>query len=295
MKKIVMVLATLLTLGTAIVAADDAPPADTKVVFQQGQPAGSIQKITISLKAENLVINRAEDENIAIRIDSNYTNAVPQVSFDKKNIKIEQKDKKSVKLEKRICVITLSIPKEHKIQELKISGDTSDITICDINKLSKLSIATGEKGTVDLNGITGNEIEIKSEKGDVSLKDVDLEKTFKLVSDDGEINIKDLNASNEFTLESAKGKVSAEGLKTKKVSINTDKADAKISFDSMFEKDSVIYVSSGKSAVELPSNAVLWTAGSVDKGRFRSEFTEDSKGTLLTIKVGGGDLQLLKK
>lgn len=294
MKKIAMVLAALLTAGTSFLAADEVPSSDTKVVFQQGQPAGSIKKVTIALKAESLVINRTDEENISIRIDSNYSTAVPQVSFSTKEIKIEQKDKKSVKLEKRICQVTLSIPKEHKIQDFKITSDSADITICDAN-FPKLSITTGEKGAVDLSGLKGNELEIKSEKGDVSLKDIDLSKNFKLISDDGGVTINALNASDDFTMETGKGKISAEGLKSKKFSINADKADAKISFDTMFEKDSVIYVSSGKAEVVLPSNAVLWTTGSVDKGRFRSDFTEDSKGSLLTIKVGGGDLQILKK
>ena len=293
MKKIALVLAALLTAGTSFLAADEVPSSDTKVVFQQGQPAGSIKKVTIALKAENLVINRTEEENISIRIDSNYMTAVPQVSFDSKSIKIEQKDKKSVKLQNRICIVTLSLPKDLKLQEVKIGGDTSDIILTDAN-IQKLSVITGDKGAITLSGINGQSLELKSEKGDVDLSDIEMDKDFKLISADGAVSLKNLEAA-DFTLETEKGKVSAEGLKAKKVSVNTDKADAKISFDTMFEKDSVIYVSSGKAEVELPSNAVLWTAGSVDKGRFRSDFTEDSKGSLLTIKVGGGDLQIQKK
>ncbi len=292
MKKLATALAALLLLSPALFAANDAPPEDTKVVFMQGQPTGSIKKITVNLKSENLVVSMSEDENISIRIDSNDTTSVPQVVFNAKEIKIDQKAKIK-KQDKRICIITLSMPKDFNLQEMKINAEKSDLMIMDAN-IQKLTISTGDKGSVNLSGIKGQDLDIKTDKGDVSLETLDCDKTFKLVSSDGNVTLKDLKTT-DFTLEAEKGKISADGIKAKKISVNADKASAKIVMDSTFEKDSVIYVSSGSAVLQLPPNAVLWTAGTVDKGRFRSEFTEDSKGALLSIKVGGGDLQIQKK
>ena len=291
MKKLLTSILLTMALTTASVFAQ-ATQLQT-VSAQKGIQTNGLKKIQISLKNERLTIRQnedTEDKTLNIEIVSNYTASYPLFKNDGKTIKIEQKEKTN-KLKDRICEVTITVPKDFKIQELKASSDSSDISISDFQALNfDVSISSG---TLKLSKIEATDFSASSDKGELTARNIKVSKAAKFSSSSGAITVSDLTA-DEVVTESQKGDLKFSDINVKKVSMNADKGSLDLTLSKLFEKDSTIRVSSGNAKIYLPSNSTFWTSGSVDRGRFRSDFTQDSKGPRLDIKVGGGDLQVLK-
>ncbi|MBQ1832673.1 MAG: DUF4097 family beta strand repeat protein [Treponema sp.] len=284
------ILAATAIAGAAI--AQGTPQLQT-VSAQKGIQVNGLKKIQISLKGERLTITEnesSEDKTLSIEILSNYTSMYPIIKNDGKVIKIEQKDNTN-KLKDRICDVNISIPKDFKIHEFRVNSESSVISISDLT--AQVMEVTTQTGSIKLSKINATEFNSSSDKGDINARDIKVDKTAKFTSSNGSMVISGLTA-DEIVAETQKGTVRITDLTVKKASVNADKGSLDITFSRLFDKDSTIRVSSGNAMVYLPSNSTFWTSGSVDRGRFRSEFTQDSKGPLLNIKVGGGDMQLVK-
>ena len=291
MKKfLTSVLAALAITGAAFA---QAPLQIQSVSVQKGIQVNGLKKIQISLKNEKLTIREnedTEDKTLNIEVLSNYTASYPVLKNDGKTLKIEQKDNTN-KLKDRVCELIICVPKDFKIQELKVTGGKGDIQVTNF-KAHTIEISSAD-GDVKISKIESSDFSSSVEKGSLTVRDVKVEKAAKINSSSGNITVSNLTAE-EIVSESQKGNLKFNDINVKKVSINADKGTLDLNLDKLFEKDSAIRVSSGNAKVYLPSNATFWTSGSVDRGRFRSEFTQDSKGPLLSIKVGGGDIQLIK-
>lgn len=263
------------------------------VSAQKGIQINGLKKIQISLKSESITIRQnedTEDKTLNIEILSNYTAMYPVLKNDGKAIKIEQKDNTG-KLKDRVCEVNITVPKDFKLQEIKINTESSDITIADF-RTQKLEIGT-KSGAVSLTKVESSDFSVSTEKGDLTVRDNKVEKTANMKSSSGSMTVTNLVA-DEIITETQKGNVRLSDITTKKISINADKGVLDLNMSKLFEKDSEIRVSSGNAKIYLPANSTFWTSGSVDRGRFRSEFSQDSKGPLLNIKVGGGDMQIIK-
>ncbi len=263
------------------------------VALQKGIVTNGIKKLQISLKDESLTIKQNDDstvKTIDIEILSTHDTANPLFTNDGKMLKIEQKEKTN-KLKDRVCYVNITIPKDFSIQEAKIATVTKDITISDLNS-QKMEISS-TSGAVKLTNIEANELTVSADKGGLTAKKIKADKIIRISTSSGDQTFSELKA-DEIIAETQKGTLKFTDIDTKKVSFNVDKGVLELNLKALFEKDSTVRVSSGNAKIFLPSNSTFWTSGSVDRGRFRSEFAQDSKGPLLNMKVGGGDMQLLK-
>lgn len=286
MKKIIASILAAATLAGSVFALDT-------VASQKGISPNGIKKIQINLKAESVVIAETKDKDnsaIDIEILSNYTAAYPLLSYDGKVIKIEQKEKTN-KLKDRECKVLITVPKDFKIQETDIKTDSADISVSGFTS-QKMDLDTNS-GKITVTDISANDLRVSSDKGDTEAKNLKLDKILNISSTSGNLSVSNIK-SVDINAETQKGNMKFDNIEAKKVSFNADKGVLDLRLEKMFEKDSVFYVSSGKAKITLPSNASFWTTGALANGRFKSEFTQNSEGPLLTWKVGGGDMSLLK-
>jgi|GEM_PF-1844333 len=273
MKKFVRALmAVALFFGTAMAFADEPTWPELQSVYFQGIPAKGIKKVTITLKGEALVITKAEDENIGIRVESNFSSANPIVNADAKSIKIEQKDKTN-KLNGRNVIVTLMLPEGFEFGDLVITQDTGALTL----------------GT-----IKGANITVTSAKGSINAESLIADKLLKLSSPSGDITIQSIKAKN-LEAETLKGTLTLKGVEADTFTVAAEKGTLEMDVTKMFEKDASVSVGSGNASIYLPDGADFWTTGTVERGRFRSSFPQDSKGALLKVKVGSGELQVTKR
>ena len=218
----------------------------------------------------NIILS--ENENITIEVLSNHQMGNPQVSVDAKSIKIEQKEKTN-KLNKRSCTINITIPKKNSIQALVVQNGDALSSISDI-KVDAFSF--------------------KSDGGAVAINDADVAKIVDISTGNADIQVKKLSCT-DLRVNTNKGNINISDAETKSFSISSDKGSMDLDFPKMFDKESSVYIGSGTAKISLPSSADFWTSGDIGSGRFRSEFSQDSKGPKFRYKVTGGDMRLLKR
>lgn len=144
----------------------------------------------------------------------------------------------------------VELPKAFSFKDIKISGDTTDIT-CDAAASNLLTIAT-DTGDVTVHSVTTEgRMEFETDTGDIALTDVDC-KRVEIESSTGDIALKNVVAVGNFYIQSNTGDVTFEHSDAAALFIETDTGDVRGSLLS----DKVFITKTSTGRVDVPNTAI---------------------------------------
>lgn len=235
--------------------------------------------VSIANKSADIIVSNLTADKLDVSSDSGKIDAT----------KIETKGAVSIGNKGTdVTVDTITADK------LDVSSDSGKIDVKNVE--TKGAISIGNKGAdINVENLTGKKLDLSSDKGNATGKKLSIKDNVSIKSASGDLNFSGVEAK-DITADSKKGKnVAFDDVRAEKIAFNVEKGGLDLALRTMVKNDSLIQVGSGKSNITLPDDATFYTSTSISsKGHFRSEFTQDSDGPQLEIKVNGGDL-LLKK
>ena len=306
-----MKIATLV-MGTVLcllpLSAQVSSASSLQTVYSKSFDGMPYKEIDIDLGAEDFTLRRTASDKMTLEINARVNDNIPLVMQDTKSLKVIQKNKKR-KVDGQICMVVLTLPKDCPLAEFELSLTSGAATLDPLGaEMVEIGVGNGTLTAQDIRAdkefelsvkggmamvasVITNDAEIAADTGSITVGRVSADKQMRLATNAGIVKIENPKTKSLFAAVK-RGSLMVKDAFVEEFSVAVDSGTAALALAKPFSRSSSLLVGAGSITLGLPKGSVFYSTATVGKGHFASEFTLDSSGPELKVKVGKGTVEV---